>query len=205
MPEIEEFLTEEEFYAKARKRSNSIDSEKNRRLHMAAFKRFCTTTHNETIDMSGKSLREQNNVRKTCKFLEQFVEYLQTEKGTIVIDGKRKHRLELKPKRPKSIPGYVTTARSYLKLCHGVRINDDDYKDFITIPKDESDDIQEEEPFKKEELKMVIESCQDQRKRSLYTFMSQTGARIPRFQLGGINIHNGKCARTHSVGYGIRF
>ncbi|MFM8658322.1 MAG: tyrosine-type recombinase/integrase, partial [Candidatus Nitrosotenuis sp.] len=178
MQDIPEFLTEEQFYAKALKKSNSVDSEKNRRLHMAALKRFCRNARNETIEELGQFLREQNNVRKTCNLLNQFIEYLTKETGTMRVEGKRSHTVKIKPKSPTSAARYVTTARSYLKLCHGVVINDDDLKDYVDRPKDKSDDSEEAEPFKKDELKLVIESCQDQRRKSLYLFMSQTGARL---------------------------
>lgn len=178
MPDIPEFLTEDEFYVKAKKKSNSVDSEKNRRLHMAALKRFSQAKHEKPIEQMADYLKQENNIRKTCKFFEQFIEYLENETGTVIIEGKRKHAFKLKPKSAKSIPNYVGTARSYLKLCHGVRVNDDDFKDYVTMPNDSRQDSEEAEPFKKDELKLIVESCQDQRRKSSYLFMSQTAARL---------------------------
>lgn len=178
MPEIPEFLTEDEFINKARKKTNSVDSEKNRRLHMAALKRFSQNTHNKSIEEMASYLKSENNARKTCTFLNQFIDYLGKETGIVVIGGKRKHNFKLKPKSPKSIPNYVGTARSYLKLCHGIRINDDDVSDYVDMPSDSITDSEEPEPFTKAELKLVVESCQDQRRKAAYLFMSQTGARI---------------------------
>jgi integrase len=178
MPEIPEFLTETEFYVKAKKKSNSVDSEKNRRLHMAALRRFSQAKHEKPIEQMADYLKQENNIRKTCKFFEQFIEYLENETGTVIIEGKRKHSFKLKPKSAKSIPNYIGTARSYLRLCHGVRVNDEDFKDFVTMPSDSRQDSEEAEPFKKDELKMIVESCQDQRRKSSYLFMSQTGARL---------------------------
>jgi integrase len=176
--DIPEFLTEEQFYAKALNRSNSVDSEKNRRLHMAALKRFAKNHHKQTIEELSQYLRKENNIRKTCTFLNQFIEYLVNETGTIHVVGKRSHTVKIKPKSHTSASRYVTTARSYLKLCHGVIINDDDLRDYVDRPKSKFDDSEEDEPFTKDELKLVIESCQDQRRKSLYLFMSQTGSRL---------------------------
>jgi len=137
---------------------------------------FCIDKYSRQTDKIIKDLREEikqtQDVSKALKFLQDFVDWLAVEHP----DLKDKTGKPIQSKVPQAIRNYVSRARKYMKLCGGVKIDAEDYADYVVIPADENDE--EPEPLLKSELKLILENIPDPRRKASVMFMKDTRARI---------------------------
>lgn len=61
------------------------------------------------------------------------------------------------PEVTRSCAGII---KRYVKLCHGIKLDNDDFDEWLTVPVDDSED-EEPEPFPKEELELIIDNIVD--------------------------------------------
>lgn len=114
---------------------------------------------------------------KLLRYLDGFNQWLAEDHPDIVFIDKRGNRRPIKKKHPHTIHQYHSVARRYAKLCHAIRLNDDDIKEYITFPDLEADE-EEAEPFTPQELRLVLDSTLEQRRKTLYMVMKDAGGRI---------------------------
>jgi len=58
--------------------------------------------------------------------------------------------LEISGKSAVTIRGYIIKIKKFLRLCHGIKLDSDDFKDFVTLPQIIPDNL---DPLSKEELR----------------------------------------------------
>jgi integrase len=180
---INELLTREEFFKKIYNKSKSIDSEGNAKSYLATLDHYSKDKYGLETGQIMADLRldvkSTNSQAKVFRYLNDYVEWLLENHPNIIIKrGKNKSALTyLKAKNANSITAYFSMARRYLKLCGGIRINDDDIRDYITFPRSITDD-EEAQPLTPEIARDVISRTRDQKRVTLYYFMKDTGFRI---------------------------
>jgi len=81
-------------------------------------------------------------------------------------------------KRATTIKPYLTQIRKYMKFCYGIRINDDDFRDYILDYIEPEDDVEEPEPITKEELGILIDHATNQKRKTMYMVAKDTGGRL---------------------------
>lgn len=97
-------------------------------------------------------------IDEPLKTLGSFVDYL--EKGG---------------KMARTINTYLNQIKKYLRLCHGIKLDSDDFKDFVGLPQILE---QELEPLEKHELALILQGTNKPKRKALYWFISSTGCRI---------------------------
>jgi len=113
--------------------------------------------------------------------INSFEEYLgpitvtQIKKKPLKILGGFVEYLEQQGKKPRSINSYLNRLKRYFRLCFGIKLDSDDFKDFVALPQIIEDEL---EPLLKEELKLILQSISNPRRKALVWFISSTGCRI---------------------------
>jgi len=173
---ISELLTREEFYDKAFQKGKSKAYERLTRAAISNLDSFCIDKYGRQTDEVIKDLREEikktQDVTKALRFLQAFVDWLAIDH----LDLLTKNKQPVKSKVPQAIRNYVSRARKYMKLCGGVKIDVEDYADYVIVPADENDE--EPEPLLKEELKLILENITKPRRKASVMYMKDTAARI---------------------------
>jgi len=173
---ISELLTREEFFDKAFQKGKSKSYERLTRTAISNLDSFCLDKYGMQTDKIIKDLKEEiketQDVTKALKFLQDFVDWLAVDHPNL----RTKNNQPIESKVPQAIRNYVSRARKYMKLCGGVKIDAEDYADYVVIPADENDE--QPEPLLKEELKLILENITNPRRRAMTMFMKDTRARI---------------------------
>lgn len=155
-------------------------SESNRTKHVASvsikmFELFCKdqgVTKQEMIE-EYQNLFKQSDIRSICLSLDNFIQFLNEDRSDITLNAENAP-IVFKKKNPKTIKTYFGFVKSYLRVCHGIKISIDDVKDYVIFPK------QRKEPRKAisiETLKQIFNSASPQR-RALYYVLISSGMRI---------------------------
>ena len=179
---INKLLTREEFIEKAYKKGKSRGFEQFTKGMLRDLDRFCDhkygkKTTDVIIDIK-KDLDDTNDPGFALKFLQDYIDWLEVDHPDIIIkwNPNQKTGRPIKKKTTLAIHNYVSRARKYLKMCGGIRIDDSDYADYLTFPADENDE--EVEPFLKSELKLILDSIPNPRRKAMGYFMKDTRVRI---------------------------
>lgn len=167
MSYISDTLTRDEFFKKVFAKSGSEDSRGQAEAALINLDRYSLSEYKKTTGEILKDLK--NEPSKALRYLDRFNQWLTEEHE---IDGKK-----VKPRHPRTIKQYFSVCRRYMKLCGGVRINDDDVKEYITFPDLEADE-EEAEPFEPKELRLILDSTKEQRRKTMYMCKKDTGGRI---------------------------
>lgn len=179
---INKLLTREEFISKAFKKGKSKGFENLTKSVLNDLDRFCEHTYKKQTEQILKDLKKDidktNDPGTSLKFLQDYIDWLEVDHPEILISWNehQKKGKPIKKKTPLAIRNYVSRARRYLKMCGGIRIDDSDYADYLTFPADENDE--EAEPFLKSELKLILDSIPDPRRKAMGYFMKDTRVRI---------------------------
>jgi len=178
---IKVLLTKDEFFSKVRNRSNSDDSERLARSAVANLEYYCKDVYNKTAERVLADIKTEiektGDTRKALKFLDDFVNWLKKDHPNIIMKTRSmKKGKKKKAVRAKTVENYVIFSRKYMKFSFGIKIDDDDFKDFIIIPPD--DDEEEAEPFTHDELRNIIDNTRSERRKIMYKVMKDTALRI---------------------------
>ena len=76
-----------------------------------------------------------------------------------------------------TVKAYVSKAKKYMRLVHSIRISKEDVQDYVTMPVDVEPD-EEQEPLTKQDITNIVNCSTGQRRKALYMFLKDTGARI---------------------------
>jgi len=115
---------------------------------------------------------KQPDIRNICLSLDKFVQFLGQDHEEIILNPLTD--FTFKKKSPKTIKGYFHFVKSYLRKCHGVKLTNEDIKDYVIFPK------QRKEPRRAIEikkLKMIVKYASPLR-RALYLVLISSGIRI---------------------------
>lgn len=173
---ISELLTREEFFDKAFQKGKSKAYERLTKTALNNFDTFCQDKYGIQTDQIMKDLREEiketQDVTKALKLLQDFVDWLAVDHPDLRTKGNQ----PIESKVPQAIRNYVSRARKFMKLCGGIKIDVEDYADYVVIPADENDE--EPEPLLKEELKLILDNITKPRRKASVMFMKDTASRI---------------------------
>ena len=130
-----------------------------------------------------KDLKEEFHESKESililRFLQDFIDWLDKDHENVryrIHPNDTKGRPILR-KDSEAIRSYVGRVRRYLKLCIGIKIDDDDYQDYLVFPVDDQED-EEAEPLLKEELKLILDNVRHPRRKTMYMVMKDSRLRI---------------------------
>lgn len=151
--EFRETISKEEFLQRIYNRGKSIDAKDQANTAVNKFNEFL-----KYLNINPKMLNKESE-RGIANLLSEFATEMRKKvKSTTV-----------KP--------YMTQVRKYLKFCFNIRINDDDYRDYVMDNIEPDDDDFELYPFSNEELRTIIENIPNQKRRAKYMVSISTGAR----------------------------
>ena len=179
MIELPNHLSEEQYFRKVLKKGDSPDSVGVAKSAVSNFKYFSSDVYDADSDELLRQLAKENNTDKVMIVMNSFIDWmgqdhpnilwkrLPTQKGSI-----------LKKKSSKSIKDYMSFIKKYIKLCYGIRVYEDDWRDFVAIPVKTEEEDQESEPLTKKEFKAILEEINDAKRKTMYLFMKDTGFRI---------------------------
>lgn len=146
MSEDRELLTKDLYIAKLARRSRVTA-----RAHETAINSFNDYLKKEKIS-------SQEIKKKPLKILGGFVEHL-----------------EQYDKKARSINSYLNRLKRYFRLCFGIKLDSDDFKDFVALPQIIEEEL---EPLTKDELKLILQNISNPRRKALVWFISSTAVRI---------------------------
>ena len=180
MSELEEIqiYSKNDWLDKMFRKSESEGTKLMAQTALNVFEDFCNyqkKTESQLI-RELQMLSKAGEIRKLCLFLDRFVQFMNQDHPDITrLDPFRKKNLiSFKRKGPKTIKSYFGFIKSYLRLCHDVKITSEDVKDYITFPKIRK------EPRKAvtiEILKRIFHEASPQR-RALYNVLVSSGMRL---------------------------
>jgi len=112
--------------------------------------------------------------------VKQFQEYfltidLKINEQPLRILGGFTDYLVNKKLHPRTINGYVHRVKKYFRICHGVKLDSDDFKDFVSLPKILEQPL---EAISKSDLRLIIDNTNKPRRKGLLFFIISTGCRI---------------------------
>ena len=128
---------------------------------LARRSKVTARAHGTAINSFEKYLEENPSYdvkKKPLKILGGFVEYL-----------------EKQDKKARSINSYLNRLKRYFRLCFGIKLDSDDFKDFVALPQIIEEPL---EPLTKDELKLILQNISNPRRKALVWFISSTGCRI---------------------------
>jgi len=173
-------ISDEKWAENYYRKSNSEGTVHIARTSLNIFEQFC---QNE-IDLNGKSKeimienyqklfnQDKPDIRSICISLDRFVEFMGEDHDEIVINGRC--NTTFKAKKSKTIKIYFGFIKSYLRICHEIRITTEDIKDYVTFPKHRKEPRR---PISIDTLKLLFGKCSPERRALYYTLIS-SGMRI---------------------------
>lgn len=113
--------------------------------------------------------QDKPDLRSILLSLDKFVQFMNKDHEEIMA-GKS----TFKRKSPKTIQLYFGFIKSYLRICHGIRLSVEDVQDFIQFPK-----LRKEprKPLSLDQLKKIM-TYASPRRRALYYVLTSSGMRL---------------------------
>ena len=129
-------FTKEDWLSRLYRKSSSHRTRTVAQTSLNQFELFCKNegvTEVEMIRMY-QTLTKKGDIRNVCLSLDRFVHFLDNEHPEITLN-QNVIPLTFKKKSAKTIRVYFSFIKSYLRICHGVRISGEDIKDYVQFPK----------------------------------------------------------------------
>lgn len=124
--------------------------------------------------------RSPNTERGHKNSIARFEEFMKNcsldiQKEPLKILGDFVEYLEKNELQARTINTYLNQLKKYFRLCYGIKLDSDDFKDFVGLPQILKHTL---EPMTKEELRLILQNTRTIRRKALYWFIASTGARI---------------------------
>lgn len=118
----------------------------------------------------------ENDLRSVCLSLNKFIHFLNKNHDDIELNKKCKNaRVKFKKKNAKTIKTYFSFVKTYLRVCHGIRITKEDVKDFMkAFPKIKKE---RRRPITIQVLKLIFSKAEPKQK-ALYSVLISSGMRL---------------------------
>jgi len=138
LEEVQVF-SKQDWLERVYRKSESQSSRDAAETALNVFGSFCIylkKTEQELIN-EYQVLEKAGEIRRLCLSLDRLVQFMNTDHPEI------KHSNPLMPERkvgfkrksPKTIKSYFAFIKAYLRICYGIRIANEDIKDFVQFPK----------------------------------------------------------------------
>jgi integrase len=155
------------------------ESTRTRRLaetSLKSFELFCNyqgITKQQMIEKFQEWFNQPKpDVRSICLSLDKFVKFLDSDNDQVKLDSIT--GLKFKRKSAKTIRAYFSFVKSYLRICHDVKISSEDIKDYVQFPKTRKEP---RKPISLEQLKQIMNYASPRRK-ALYYVLATSGSRL---------------------------
>ena len=153
-------ITETEFYNLIFVKGKSADSVHSVKTALRTFDKFCLVNHSKS---RAELVQDIKSSDAGLKLLMDFKAWLlsNTKKQSHAVGTTR---------------NYISAVRKWLKFVGGIRIDSNDFKDFLVFPSYERED-EEAEPLTHENLRIIIDHFANPKRKALFMFMKSTAAR----------------------------
>lgn len=168
-------FSKQDFINRVFRRSDSANSERVAKTALKMFDLFCQSEgliESQLIERY-QVLVKEGNIRSICLSLDKFVQFLGKDHDNIILNEEL-IPTTFKKKNPQTIRMYFSMVKSYLRLCHAVKLSSEDIKDYIQFPK------RRKEPRKAislKTLKLILNHASPLR-RALYDLLISSGLRL---------------------------
>jgi len=170
-------FSEEDWLNKLERKSNSARTRITAKASLKTFDQFCKNqkvSRDEIIQQYQIWFNPKPNpdeivrpdIESICLSLDRFVDFMTKEHD---IDGQL-----CKKKSFKTISVYFGFVKSYLRLCHKIKLSVEDVKDYVTFPTQRKDP---RVPLELHQLKKIVSNATVKR-RALYYVLVTSGMRL---------------------------
>lgn len=177
MSQISQTFTEEDWLDRLYRKSESQSTRNSGQTTLNMFELFCNYNNTSKTQMIKKYQELFNqtkpDIRSICLSIDKFINFLDKDHDDIILNSEYAPT-PFKRKSPGTIKVYFVFLKSYLRICHGVRITSDDVKDYVTFPKKRKE---QRKPISIETLKIIFNNASPER-RALYYVLVSSGMRI---------------------------
>jgi len=176
-------LTDEEFLKRVYEKGKSLSTEKKTRAAINNLEYFTQDKYKKSRITVLKDLKDDldktHNLDLVLRFFQDFIDWMGEAHPEIKFYTNKNDKTgrSIPSKNPEVTRSYAGIIKRYVKLCHGIKIDDDDFAEWLTVPVDDSED-EEPEPFLKEELRLIIDNIVDPRRKTLFMVIKDTRLRI---------------------------
>ena len=150
---INKQLTDEEFFKRVYEKGKSRSSEKKVRATINHLEYFTQDKYQKSRFNILKDLKDELDKSKdttlVLRFLQHFIDWLGEVHPEIrfFTHPNDKTGRPIPKKNYEVIRSYLGIIKKYIKLCHGIKIDDDDFSEWLTIPVNDQDDEEPELGF----------------------------------------------------------
>lgn len=169
-----ETFSKYDWFEQVFRKSESLRTANVAKASLRMFELFCKSeglTESQIIQRY-QALAKEGDIRSICLSLDKFVQFLNQDRDDILLNsiGNR----TFKKKSFKTIENYFGFIKSYLRKCHGVKLSNEDIKDYVTFPR------RRKEPRQAISLKAIksILTYASPLRRALYLVLISSGMRI---------------------------
>jgi len=178
---LSEQLTEEQYLKNVFDKGRSRDSVMVCTASLNNFEIFTNSkwskTRFEVLQDLSTEYQKNHDTKAPIVLLNEFKEWLSIDHPDIMIKNSRNSERPIVARRTKSIINYLGFVKKWMKICGGVRVDPEDFKDFVTINAIDKDDEDIVEPLEKEEFKTIMEYVRNPTRRAKFYFMKCTASR----------------------------
>ena len=172
-----EKFTEQDWLNRMYRKSESKRTKDSAITSLSMFDLFCKYQNltKEQVIEKYQELFNQNkpDIRSICLSLDKFIQFLDQEHEEIILNPKWAPST-FKRKSPGTIKVYFGFVKSYLRICHGIKITTEDIQDYVNFPKNRKEPRR---PISIEVLKKIFNNASPERRALYYTLVS-SGMRI---------------------------
>ena len=172
-----ETFTEQDWLNRMYRKSESKRTKDSAITSLNMFDFFCNNqkiTREQLIEKYQELFNQDKpDIRSICLSLDKFIQFLDQDHEDIMMNIKCAPRV-FSRKSPKTIKVYFGFVKSYLRICHGIKITTEDIKDYINFPKPRKEPRR---PISIETLKIIFSNANPER-RALYSTLVSSGMRI---------------------------
>jgi len=181
MDYLSDKLTEEQLFKLTFDKGKSNDSVQVLKSALSNFGYFTQDQFKKTrldvLDDLSNEFKKNRDTRAPIILLHRFREWISEDHLEIrTVSGNGAGR-PLKAKRGKSQKDYLSQVKKWMRHCGGIKIDIDDYRDFVSIPNSAMEEEDEAEPLTRDELKEIILHTMNPVRRAKFYFMKCTAAR----------------------------
>jgi len=174
-----QLFTKEDWLDRMYRKSESESTKGVAETALHIFSSFCmyqNKTETELIN-EYQVLSTSGDIRKICLSLDRLVQFMNTEHPEIKYSDPffPERKIGFKKKNPKSIRTYFGFIKSYLRICHSIKVTNEDVRDYVQFPKQRKEP---RKPISIKTLKLIFNSRLDPLRRSLYNVQISSGIRL---------------------------
>ena len=176
-------LTDEEFLKRVYEKGKSLSTEKKTRAAINNLEYFTQDKYKKSrftvLNDLKEDLDKTHNLDLVLRFFQDFIDWMGESHPEIRFYTNKNDKTgrPIPSKNPEVTRSYAGIIKRYVKLCHGIKIDDDDFSEWLTVPVDDTED-EEPEPFLKEELRLILDNIVDPRRKTLFMVIKDTRLRI---------------------------